>query len=93
MVLEAMLVNTAVIGSRVTGTAELIEHNQTGLLFEYGDIAELTQQLIALWENRELRQKLTDTAAGKVREHYAIENYIQGVETVLANVIQEKSHA
>ncbi len=93
VVLEAMLVNTAVIGSRVTGTAELIEHNQTGLLFEYGDIAQLTQQLIALWENKELRQKLTDTAAGKVREHYAIDNYIQGVETVLANVIQEKSHA
>lgn len=33
VVLEAMLLNIPVIGSQVTGTAELIDHDSTGLLF------------------------------------------------------------
>lgn len=33
VVLEAMLLNIPVIGSKVTGTAELIDHESTGLLF------------------------------------------------------------
>ncbi|MEO3957710.1 glycosyltransferase, partial [Chromobacterium piscinae] len=51
VVLEAMLVNTAVIGSRVVGTEELISPDDTGLLFEYGDVAQLAQHLVTLWQD------------------------------------------
>lgn len=93
VVLEAMLVNTAVIGSNVTGTTELVNHNSTGLLFEYGDIDRLTQHITLLWKEAELRQRLVDAAAKKVRENYAIENYVSGVESILEQVIREKKHA
>lgn len=92
VVLEAMLVNTAVIGSRVVGTEELISHNDTGLLFEYGDVPQLTQHLITLWQDNALRQRLTHAASARVRSQYAIETYVKGVETILKSAIR-KRHA
>lgn len=90
VVLEAMLVNTAVIGSRVVGTEELISHNDTGLLFEYGDVTQLTQHLVTLWQDEALRQRLTQAASTRVRSQYAIENYVNGVETILKSVTRKK---
>jgi len=83
VVLEAMLLNTAVIGSKVTGTAELIEHNKTGLLFDYGDTQGLFKQMETLWLDAEKRQQLLRQANQHVKEHYAIEHYVSGVETIL----------
>ncbi len=93
VVLEAMLVNTAVVGSRVVGTAELISHDETGLLFDYGNVVQLTQHLTALWQDNELRQRLVVAAAKRVREQYAIESYVNGVENILQSVVREKQHA
>ena len=41
VVLEAMLASKPVIGSDVTGTRELIVHEETGLLYGYGDVPAL----------------------------------------------------
>jgi len=90
VVLEAMLVNTAVIGSRVVGTEELISPDDTGLLFEYGDVAQLTRHLVTLWQDEALRQRLTQAASARVRSQYAIENYVNGVETLLKSVTRKK---
>lgn len=90
VVLEAMLVNTAVIGSRVVGTEELISPDDTGLLFEYGDVAQLTRHLVTLWQDDALRQRLTQAASARVRSQYAIENYVNGVETILKSVTRKK---
>lgn len=92
VVLEAMLVNTAVIGSRVTGTAELITHQRTGLLFDYGDTDTLGAQMQQLWQDAPLREALVDAASRSVREHYAIENYVAGVEQRLQSVMKGKPH-
>lgn len=92
VVLEAMLVNTAVVGSNVTGTAELVEHGVSGLLFDYGDVAQLSEHLSVLWQNAEQRQQLTAAAAERVRTCYAIENYVSGVESILEKMIERKKH-
>ncbi len=92
VVLEAMLVKTAIIGSNVVGTAELIDPNETGLLFEYGDVNQLSQHLSALWQDDALRQRLIAAAEIRVREKYAIENYVAGVEMILEKSIERKTH-
>ncbi|KAB8310518.1 glycosyltransferase [Erwinia endophytica] len=83
VVLEAMLLKTAVIGSRVTGTAELIVQGKTGLLYNYGDTQALFEQMKTLWLNAEKRQQLQHQANTLVKERYAIEKYVAGVETLL----------
>nr|MBA2817701.1 Glycosyltransferase involved in cell wall biosynthesis [Candidatus Pantoea persica] len=91
VVLEVMLVNTVVIGSRVVGTEELISHNETGLLFDYGNISQLTQHLSTLWQDNTLRQRLMNAAAQRVRQQHTIESYVHDVEMVLKNIIRNKN--
>jgi len=91
VVLEAMLLNTAVIGSRVTGTAELIEHDNTGLLFEYGDVQTLFEEMKTLYLDAEKRSFLLHQANASVKQHYAIEHYVSGVETILKNAAHGNS--
>ncbi|CAK9886964.1 MAG: N-acetylgalactosamine-N,N'-diacetylbacillosaminyl-diphospho-undecaprenol 4-alpha-N-acetylgalactosaminyltransferase [Candidatus Erwinia impunctatus] len=86
VILEAMLLKSAVIGSKVTGTAELITNNINGLLFNYGDVDTLYQQIQLLYHDQHKRQSLTEQANANVRQHYAIEHYVSGVETILQTV-------
>ncbi|MDO2451164.1 MULTISPECIES: glycosyltransferase [Enterobacter] len=83
VVLEAMLLNIPVIGSQVTGTAELIDHDSTGLLFPWSDVSQLAQHLDNIWADAELRARLAAAAYQNVCNNYAIENYVSGVEAVL----------
>ncbi|EWG65758.1 MULTISPECIES: glycosyltransferase [unclassified Enterobacter] len=83
VVLEAMLLNIPVIGSQVTGTAELIDHDSTGLLFPWSDVSQLAQHLDNIWADAELRARLAAAAYQNVCQTYAIENYVSGVEAVL----------
>lgn len=85
VVLEAMLLGTAVIGSKVTGTAELISANQTGLIFNYGDTDALFEQMKTLYLDEDKRARLVEQAHANVKAHYAIEHYVAGVEAVLKN--------
>ncbi|WP_034943190.1 glycosyltransferase [Erwinia oleae] len=91
VVLEAMLLNTAVIGSRVTGTAELVTHAQTGLLFEYGDIDGLFAQMKTLYLDADTRKNLLAQANASVKQHYAIEHYVSGVESRLKSAAHGNS--
>ncbi|KEA50321.1 glycosyl transferase family 1 [Mangrovibacter sp. MFB070] len=92
VVLESMLLETVVVGSAVTGTAELIAHNRTGLLFEYGDVNNLANHLSQVWEQVELRETLAHQARQQVEEHYTIEKYVAGVEQILANAKPYRNH-
>ena len=83
VVLEAMLLKIPVIGSTVTGTAELISHQQTGLLFPWSDSNLLARHLSEIWQDPALRQRLAHHAHQHICDHYAIEHYVAGVEHIL----------
>lgn len=83
VVLEAMLLGIPVVGSDVTGTAELITHQSTGLLFPWSDVGQLAECLGQIWSNEALRVTLARHALDKIRSTYAIEHYVKGVEAVL----------
>ena len=83
VVLEAMLLKIPVIGSQVTGTAELIDHGSTGLLFPWSDVSLLAEHLDNIWHDAGLRARLAAAAHENVCQAYAIESYVNGVEAVL----------
>lgn len=86
VVLESMLLKTPVIGSNVTGTAELVKNAETGMLFEYGDVEMLFNHMKTLYLNEHLRNEIAQQANANVRDKFAIEKYVSGVETVLSSV-------
>lgn len=65
VIIEAGASGVPSVASQIYGITDAIEDGQTGLLFSAGDVAALTQALLKLIANRELRQKMG--AAARVR--------------------------
>lgn len=84
VILEAMLMGVPVVGSRVIGTQDLIRHGETGLLFDYGNVNQLYQQLDSLWQHAAQRRQLAEHALQEVRQQHTIEHYVASVEQILA---------
>ncbi|KFB99797.1 group 1 glycosyltransferase [Trabulsiella guamensis ATCC 49490] len=91
VVLEAMLLGIPVVGSDVTGTQELVHHEQTGLLFPWSDVKMLENHLTRIWQDASLRQRLAQNGQQQVRSQYAIEHYVSGVEDVLGTIQSRRS--
>ncbi len=62
-ILEAMACGCCPVGSRVGGTPELIEDGERGLLFESGNVQELSSKLSLLINDSQLRKNLASNAA------------------------------
>lgn len=84
VVLEAMLVGKPVIGSNVTGTRELVVHEETGLLYDYGNISALTDALRRLLADAALCKKLGAAGRQRVVTQFSIKSYVDGVSRQLA---------
>jgi len=85
--LEAMAMGKMVIGSRVGGMEELIEHNRTGLLFEPGDAQALAEVCIQMLNDPAAREKFGMAAREYVhaerRWPRIVSRYVQLYERLL----------
>lgn len=81
--IEAMAQGTCVIASERGGPAEHITHGQDGLLVPPEDPRAMARAVIALVQDRNLRDRIRYAAIATVREHYAIEKVGDQVEAYL----------
>jgi glycosyltransferase involved in cell wall biosynthesis len=58
VLVEAMRLGVPVIGSHAGGVPEIIDHNQTGLLFQSQNVSSLADQILALYRDEALRASL-----------------------------------
>jgi glycosyltransferase involved in cell wall biosynthesis len=58
VILEAHAAQTPVVAARLGGMAELIRHDENGLLFEAGSVEDLTRQLQRLLDELDLLSRL-----------------------------------
>ena len=66
--LEAMACGKSVVASDVGGLHYLVENGKTGLLFKCGNVEELSEKVIILLQNKELREKMGIAGRKKARE-------------------------
>lgn len=78
--LEAMVSSCPVIASDVGGLAELIKDGQNGLLFPVGDSKSLSEKLLRLFSDQELRKRLSKNAQLFAKENFAMEKVIAQIE-------------
>ena len=64
--LEAMAAKRAVIASAVGAVPEVIEHGQTGLLVEPGNVDDLEQAILMLLNEASLRNRIAQNARQSV---------------------------
>jgi glycosyltransferase involved in cell wall biosynthesis len=71
--LEAMAAGVPVIASDVGGLPEQIVHLESGVLVEPGNPSALADWVVRLHDDPQLRERLGEEAAKRVREHFTIE--------------------
>lgn len=86
--MEAMASGVAVVASNVGGNPELVSHDITGLLFESGDEAGLSQCLAALAGDPGRRARLGIAAALRMREEFSLPHMIHCYEALYRQVAE-----
>ena len=67
-IIEAAACSVPAVASRIYGITDAVEEGKTGLLFPAGDVAALTQALLNLLEDRDLRQQMGEAARVRALE-------------------------
>ncbi|WP_088839008.1 glycosyltransferase family 4 protein [Listeria sp. ILCC792] len=74
-ILETMAAGIPNISTHIGGIADVIEHQQNGILTAPGDVANMTNQLTKLLEQPALREKYAESARQKIASGFSIETY------------------
>ena len=74
--IEAMAMGTPVIATNIGALGYLIKNLETGILTSPGDVEDLTNKIIWLWEHDEERKRMGENARKEFEEKYTPEkNY------------------
>ncbi len=73
VLIEAMAAGVPVLAARAGGVPEILTEGNDGLLAEPGNIEAYAAQLEQLLRDRDLRQRLVENAAKKVKSRFTIE--------------------
>lgn len=84
VLIEAMRAGVAVIGTRAGGVPEIIDHDQTGLLFSPDSAVDLAMQLKRLLNNPELRGKLALAGKAKADKLFSREAHYDALVKIFA---------
>ena len=85
--LEAMACGKPVVGSGIGGMLDTIVHEETGLHVQPGNSKQLSDSLIRLLKNENLRTEFGQNARKRVLKEYSSEVVIKKVEQLYADVI------
>lgn len=87
-VVEAMIAGKAVVASRIGGIPEIVDDNVTGLLFEPGNVADLTGKIRYLWDHPSLCRQMGQAGREKARREYSPEKYYERLMAVYEQAIR-----
>jgi glycosyltransferase involved in cell wall biosynthesis len=88
VLLEAMAMGLPVVATEVGGTADIIEHEVTGLLVPAGDSAAIAKAVIRLVETPEMANRLGTAARARVRARFGMGRMVAQIEDVYARTLQ-----
>jgi glycosyltransferase involved in cell wall biosynthesis len=83
--LESLACGTPVIGSRVGGIPEIVEHGRNGLLVEANDAERLAEAMVRLSSDSDLRRELGETARNGMGR-WGEDLYFQKLGNVIADI-------
>lgn len=88
--LEAWICEKPVIGCRTGPVASVITEGQDGLLVRYGNEEELSEAIIRLLKDADLRNKLGSRGREKVLKRYTWDKIVSKIEAIYQTVIEEQ---
>lgn len=92
-ILEAMRAGLPVIASDVGGTREAVEDGSTGYLVPRGDVSALTDRLLRLLSDAELRSRMGAAGRARFEDEFRFEHMLQRTVDLYASIITRRKHA
>jgi glycosyltransferase involved in cell wall biosynthesis len=86
VILEAMLMGRPVV-SHMPSASDLIVDRENGMLVPHGNTGKFATSIIELVEHPEFRKSIGQNAHKQIIEAFSIEKYVNGVETVFAEIL------
>ena len=87
VVIEAMRCGIAVMGVNAGGVPEIIDHNKTGLLFEWGNTDQLASQLEQLFSDPAFKNDLAQHGKEKADKEFNSELHFQQLESLFSGLM------
>jgi glycosyltransferase involved in cell wall biosynthesis len=88
VIIEAMLHNRPVICSRIGGLPEIVDEGKTGLLFEPGNVKDLTSKIRLLYHEPELCMKMGEAGREKVLHEYSPDKYYERLMSIYQKALK-----
>ena len=88
-VLETLAMGKPIIGSNLGGIPELVKNNETGLIYKYDNINELTDKMKELLENKSKAEELGNTAKKTAKENFSKEAYYNKIIKIYEGVMKD----
>jgi len=87
---EYMAMGKPIIASNIGQLGEILEHGKTGLLIEPGNYKELTEYILTLLEDEQLKRKLGKNARSEVEKKYTWEHNARRIMEIYNEVLGEQ---
>jgi phosphatidylinositol alpha-1,6-mannosyltransferase len=81
--LEANSYGKPVIGSKMSGIEEAVADGVSGILIEPDNIEQISEAILKLYNDEELRKKLGEQGKNRVERDFLMENQIQKIKKML----------
>jgi phosphatidyl-myo-inositol dimannoside synthase len=91
--LEAMAYEKAVIGGAHAGTPSVVVNGETGLLVERLDIKGLTNAIVQILRDDELRQKFGHAGKQRLLDKFVFERFEENLDILLTSCLSERESA
>ena len=86
---EYMAAKLLVIASDTGANPEIIENNQHGLLFKYGDVKDLARKIEFAYFNRDRIEELADNGFKRVNKEFTVKKTAERVMDVYREIVKK----
>lgn len=87
VIIEAGACAVPSVASRIYGITDAIEDGETGILFPAGDINALSQSLLQLIKDKNLREKMGNAARARVTEMFSMQEITQEMNALYSKLL------
>jgi glycosyltransferase involved in cell wall biosynthesis len=84
-----MALGKAVVSTRVGGIPEVLDAGAAGLLAEVGAIEDLSNCVMRLLDDAELRHRMGTAGARRVESDYHVQRRVRAIEHLYQKVLEE----
>jgi glycosyltransferase involved in cell wall biosynthesis len=91
VLLEAMAAGLPVVATNVGGNPEIVLPNETGLLVQAKNSAELSTAICQLLKNRDLSRRFGDAGRQRVTTHFSVQSMVTQTQDLYESLLDDRA--